>query len=117
MTGSADVYSEFSTPATDAYEADLVSYYDYSTTVSMVGSNSVTFGAGRIRCDNAPYISLSSGCAFPSPGDFFGRLSVADTTVAVAANHIAFAQYYPDDTIPPKDGPSSSPAARAAARC
>ena len=96
-------FFQWTTPATDGYGADLVSLYDFNTSISLVGRNSATFGAGTFPCDNAPVFAsqnIPAGCVFPGTGHF-SRLSLSDPNVWQAADHVYTALTSPDSTLPP----------------
>ena len=88
-------------PSTDGVGADRLSFYDFDTQISLIGANSLTFGAGSFRCDYGRGMNTVTGCVFPSWAERFTRMSLTDPTHSLAAQHIQTALYNPSVTNPP----------------
>lgn len=101
ITNQGGIPFSLTGPAADGVGADLLSFYDFNTQISLVGSNSTTFGAGTFRCDYGRAMNTPTGCVFPAFADRFRRMSLTDPTTTDASAHIWTALNTPDATNPP----------------
>lgn len=89
-------------PDGDGVGADLLSFYNFDTRLTLTDNGSTTtFGTGQFRCDYGRSLNTATGCVFSLPVDRFRRLSLSDPTVAAAALHVRDALFAPDSTNPP----------------
>ncbi|MFP8903927.1 NucA/NucB deoxyribonuclease domain-containing protein [Streptomyces atacamensis] len=96
-------FFRFTSPLTGSTGTDQISWYDFHSTLTLVGANSVEMGGNGFRCDSATYV-YNKGCVFDLVIELWYDLSVSNPDVDETAYHIYEAQYWPDRTVPSWEG-------------